>query len=378
MKRIIAIILTMAIALSTPIYTNAKVYEGSLLTKFNPISTPFLNFGLIKQYRGDKIVIYNSENIDNSYGRYKYGLINLNGEVLLDTKYDYIYIDNNGDIEVSYLWENRTDIYDKHMVLIDSVKCKKTDAHFEFQKYSDHLSDYTKFRGYTLITSEDGEQRDFGIIEIYNEISDEIIKTISFSVDDRPFFNMDVLRYCKEIKAFDCITTPGADPGREDYFHLSCYDFNGNDVFKNDLGVKAYAYIGDGYYFYEDDLYHQKGIAILPGFKKKKVAKILRKPAKTKIKKIAKKKKSSKRLKVSLKKIKKVSGYNIKVYSSKKLAKKNKKAILSKRTKKATITIKSKKLAYKKSLYVKARTYNKLYGNYKYSKWTSNKKVKIK
>ena len=288
MKRIIAIFLSFAVALSTPIYTNAKVYEGSLLTKFKPISKASLNFALIRQYRGDKIVIYNSEDIFDPSNIHKYGLINLNGEVLLDTKYDEIYIDKNGNIKASILKKKRTYIYNKHMALIDSVKCKYKGTSFEFQKYSDRLSNNTKFRGYSLITSEDGKERDLGIIKIYNELSGETIKTISFSLDE--FFNIDVLRYCKEIKAFDCITTPGADSGYEAYYHLSCYDFNGNDVFKNDLGVKVFAYIGDGYYFYEDELYRQKGIAILPGFKKKKVAKIIKTPAKTKIKKANKKK----------------------------------------------------------------------------------------
>lgn len=103
----------------------------------------------------------------------------------------------------------------------------------------------------------------------------------------------------------------------------------------------------------------------------------VQKPAKVKVKSLSKKK-SAKKLVVKFKKAKRAKGYQIAVYSSKKNAKKNKKALVKKNTKKLKYTVKSKKLKNKKTLYVKVRAYaldgkTKVYGS-----WSKAKKVKVK
>lgn len=103
-------------------------------------------------------------------------------------------------------------------------------------------------------------------------------------------------------------------------------------------------------------------------------------PATAKIKKITAKKKTSNKIKLSLKKIKSAKGYQIAIYTTKKNAQKNKKAIAKKIVKKVKPTIKSKKLKNKVALYVRVRAYKldhdgktKVYG-----KWSKVKGVKIK
>lgn len=367
MKRIISIILSLAIIFSTPIFTNATASEEKILSKFNPITKPIFDFALIKQYVGDKIVIYTSNNTYNDSNFYKYGLINLKGEVILKPKYKYIDINNNGDIKVYNKSTKEYNIYDKHMVPIGGGSdTTNIDCGLYFPKYSNEI-DENKIFTYDNYES---------IITIENKLSGQTktIPIVQSKFDNQGYLN--VLRYCKEIKAFDCLCTPGADSGMINYYYLSCFDLNGNNIFENDLGVKVYAYIGDGYYFYEQN--GKKGIALLPGFKEKTVVKTLKKPSSTKIKKIWKKKKSSKKLKVCIGKVKEVSYYQIKIYSSKKNAKKNKKALVSKKTKKTTVTLKSKKLANKKPLYVRVRAINQISYSYKCSKWSTIKKVKIK
>ena len=99
-------------------------------------------------------------------------------------------------------------------------------------------------------------------------------------------------------------------------------------------------------------------------------------PGKVKITKAAKK--SAKKLQVKLKKVKRAKGYQIAVYKSNKNAKKNKKALVKKYTKKTKITIKSKKFKKRKKLYVKARAYA-LNGKKKvFGKWSKIKKAKKK
>ena len=101
-------------------------------------------------------------------------------------------------------------------------------------------------------------------------------------------------------------------------------------------------------------------------------------PGKAKIKKITVKKKVSKKVKLSLKKIRGAKGYQVAIYKTKKNASKNKKAIVKKFVKKTSVTVISKKLKNKKTLYVKVRAY-KLNGKKKiYGKWSKVKKVKIK
>lgn len=94
---------------------------------------------------------------------------------------------------------------------------------------------------------------------------------------------------------------------------------------------------------------------------------------KTKVSKFSKKLASNK-VKISLKKIKGISGYEIKISSSKKYAKSK---TVTKKVKKNVFTVKSSKIKNKKVLYVKLRCYKKVGKKVYYSRWTS-KKVKIK
>ena len=94
--------------------------------------------------------------------------------------------------------------------------------------------------------------------------------------------------------------------------------------------------------------------------------------------KSAKKKKSSKSLTIILSKtVPKVTGYQIKIYSSKKKAKKNKGAIWTKvvQTNSKKIVIKNKKLKNKKTLYIRIRAYKRINRKNKYSTWLEIKKV---
>ena len=99
--------------------------------------------------------------------------------------------------------------------------------------------------------------------------------------------------------------------------------------------------------------------------------------SKAKIKSV-KKKKSSKSLTIILSKaVPKVTGYQIKIYSSKKKAKKNKGAIWTKVVQRNSkkIVIKNKKLKNKKILYIRIRAYQRVYGKNKYGMWSETKKV---
>lgn len=94
---------------------------------------------------------------------------------------------------------------------------------------------------------------------------------------------------------------------------------------------------------------------------------------KTTIKKVSKKRTSTK-MKISLKKIKGITGYVVKVSSS---AKFTKSKTVTKKVKKTVFTLNSKKIKNKKTLYVRVRCYKKVNGKIYYSSWTK-KKVKIK
>lgn len=102
--------------------------------------------------------------------------------------------------------------------------------------------------------------------------------------------------------------------------------------------------------------------------------------AKVKIKSIAKKK-SAKAVKIKLKKkLKSVTGYQVRFFKTKKNAKANKKALVKRTYKKnkKTFKVKSKKLKNRKKLFVRIRGY-KLVGTKKYyGKWSVSKKVKMK
>lgn len=99
-----------------------------------------------------------------------------------------------------------------------------------------------------------------------------------------------------------------------------------------------------------------------------------KKPPKTSIKKLVKGKKS---FKIIVKKVSKISGYQV-IYSTNKKFKKSKKVNI-KKTKTSTTV---KKLKSKKTYYVKVRTYKnvKANGNTKriYSSWSKVKKIKVK
>ena len=189
------------------------------------------------------------------------------------------------------------------------------------------------------------------------------------------------LNYFNDIKAFE-VQSAYYDSGMADMKPFRYLDFEGNDIFKNNFNITVDKYLGDGYYVFNQN--GKKGIGLLPSFPKKSINRIVKKivvpadiPSKTKIKKIWKKKRSEKTLKLSVKKIKNVSGYEVKVYGSKKNAKKNIKALVTKKTKKTIINIKSKKIAKKKALYVKVRVYRKDIKEKVYSSWSVIRKVKI-
>ena len=97
-----------------------------------------------------------------------------------------------------------------------------------------------------------------------------------------------------------------------------------------------------------------------------------------KIAKINIKKKHSKKVKIYLLKVSGANGYQIRIYTSKKRAKKNKKALITKNIKSFRKVFKSKKLKNKKRLYVKARAYRNV-GKIKiYGRWSKIKKVRIR
>lgn len=91
---------------------------------------------------------------------------------------------------------------------------------------------------------------------------------------------------------------------------------------------------------------------------------------------VIKAKKSAKKIKVTLKKLNRVSGYQIAVYKSKKNAKKNKKAIVKRYTITLNTKIKSKKFTKIKKLYVRARAYAIITGKVYFGRWSAIKKAK--
>lgn len=103
-------------------------------------------------------------------------------------------------------------------------------------------------------------------------------------------------------------------------------------------------------------------------------APVVAKPGKATVKKAVKKKKSAKKIKVTLKKVAGASKYQVAVYKTKKNAKKNKKAIVKKMVTKLKVTIKSKKLKGKKTVYVRARAWNTA----GFGAWSGVKKSKKK
>ena len=89
------------------------------------------------------------------------------------------------------------------------------------------------------------------------------------------------------------------------------------------------------------------------------------------------KKASVKKLIITFKKINNISGYQVKLSSSKKFAKKATMTKLVKKNKKSYIfKVSSKNLAKAKKLYVKARAYRIVDNKRIYGKWTKKKVVK--
>lgn len=102
---------------------------------------------------------------------------------------------------------------------------------------------------------------------------------------------------------------------------------------------------------------------------------LLYKVKKGRVKKAIKASKKSNKIKVNLKPTWFATGQQVKVYTTKKKAKSNKKAIFNKKTTKINNKFKSKKFKNKKKLYVRARGYVKKNGKTKYGAWSKIKKV---
>lgn len=98
---------------------------------------------------------------------------------------------------------------------------------------------------------------------------------------------------------------------------------------------------------------------------------------KTAVKKVNSKKKSAKKLTVKLKKVDGANGYEIRIYTSKSNASKNKKVLVKKNTTKLSYTVKSAKLKNKKNLFVRARAYKNTSGTKIYGALSNIKKVKV-
>lgn len=169
------------------------------------------------------------------------------------------------------------------------------------------------------------------------------------------------------------------DSGIIDIRNTAYTDIYGNKF----INAENFNYLKDGYFVYSSN--NKIGIGLINGFAAKKLNNYVKNiktpvqnPGKAKIKKVSSKKKSSKKLKLVVKKQKNVKGYQVKIYSTKKAAKKNKKVLKTKTSRNTSITISSKKLKNRKHLYIKVRAYRvdnkyKLYGSY-----STIKSVKIK
>lgn len=104
----------------------------------------------------------------------------------------------------------------------------------------------------------------------------------------------------------------------------------------------------------------------------------MKKPAKVTIKKVYAKKKAAKVVKIKINNVKGATAYQVQISKAKKFTKKN--ILVNKKSvKKLKPAIKSKKLANKKTLYVRVRAYVKTAdGSKVYGKWSKGKKVRIK
>ncbi|MCR5703258.1 MAG: hypothetical protein K6G85_01445 [Eubacterium sp.] len=95
---------------------------------------------------------------------------------------------------------------------------------------------------------------------------------------------------------------------------------------------------------------------------------------KASIKKAAKKRKANK-LSLTLNKVSGINGYEIRVYTTNKKAKKNKGALVVKKVKKANCKVVSAKLKGKKKIFVRVRAYKNYKGSKIYGDWSKIKKV---
>ena len=110
----------------------------------------------------------------------------------------------------------------------------------------------------------------------------------------------------------------------------------------------------------------------------KTTASKVKKPKKVVIKKVYKKKKTAKRVRLKLSKVKGAKGYQVCIYQSKKMAKKNKSALVKKYVDSVKVSVKSKKVKGLKKLYVRARAY-RLDGKSKvFGDWSDIKRIKMK
>lgn len=92
---------------------------------------------------------------------------------------------------------------------------------------------------------------------------------------------------------------------------------------------------------------------------------------------VTKAKATKKKVSVKFKKVKGAKGYEVRVYKTKSNAKKNKKVVIKKTTKKTNLTIKSTKLKNLKKVYVRVRAYGKNSKSKKvYGSWSKVKQAK--
>lgn len=394
---LLACILVFAFSITIIVQADEKT---SVLTQFNSISNVKSGFVYVTNFKYDKLVVHNSSNTLDDVN----GLINLKGQSLLSCKYKEIELLKKGYIRAVDA-KGKVYMYDKHMTRINSKQEQKDIiAECRYDDYGKYFikpaGSYYKDRATPeIIDTIDPsilDQLNYYSLELYgpyacnydyrlnfsekNEIITCNIETKQFwhaFVDysklskiqkDKIRCDFYVYTYFKDIKAYE-LTAYYADSGIIENIPFLYIDFSGNDVFENNYGIVVEQYLGDGYYIYTKN--NKTGIGLLPSYKERTSYSIKSSACKsTKVVKVWKKKKSSKKLKLRLKKVKKAKGYQVKVYSKKK-------ALVYKNAKKTTITVKSKKIANKKKLFVKARCYAKSNGKKKWSKWSKAKKVKL-
>ncbi|SKA69447.1 hypothetical protein SAMN02745111_01852 [Eubacterium uniforme] len=172
-------------------------------------------------------------------------------------------------------------------------------------------------------------------------------------------FNSRDIRFYEDLNVFS-VTFSYADSGEYEYEVAGFYDLDGNNVFKNNDEIKVREYLGNGYFSFTKN--NKLCIGLLKSFPEVKATKLVKKirlwkdyPKATKIKKT---KKNGNTLNITLKKVKKVKGYAVKVYSTEINALNDIKPVTFK-SKKPLVKVNLKKFKNKKKLYVKVYTYVK-------------------